>query len=53
MVRVGGEHRTIGAGDLIYIPHDTMHIVTNTSDTYPLTFVSIYWLQGEKAKADA
>ncbi len=53
MVRVGGEHRTISAGDIIYIPHDTMHIVTNTSDSDPLTFVSIYWLQDAKARAEA
>jgi mannose-6-phosphate isomerase-like protein (cupin superfamily) len=53
MVRVGGEHRTIGPGDVIYIPHDTTHIVTNTSDADPLTFVSIYWLQDPKARAEA
>ncbi|GGY71345.1 cupin domain-containing protein [Streptomyces xanthochromogenes] len=44
-VRVGTEERTITPGDVIYIPNGTDHIVTNTSDTEPLKFVSIYWLQ--------
>ncbi|MFI5808787.1 cupin domain-containing protein [Streptomyces sp. NPDC051561] len=44
-VRVGEEERTIAPGDLIYIPHGTKHVVTNTSQSEPLTFVSIYWLQ--------
>ncbi|MFC8453790.1 cupin domain-containing protein [Kitasatospora sp. NPDC057223] len=44
-VRVGSEQRTVVTGDVIYIPHGTDHVVTNTSATEPLTFVSIYWLQ--------
>ncbi len=48
----GGEHREVGPGDVIYIPGDTSHILTNTSDSDPVTFVSIYWVQGERAEAD-
>lgn len=44
-VEVGGESRPVVEGDVIYIPHGTEHIVTNTSDANPLTFISIYWLQ--------
>jgi mannose-6-phosphate isomerase-like protein (cupin superfamily) len=44
-VLVGEEPRTVTEGDVIYIPHGTRHIVTNTSETEPLGFVSIYWLQ--------
>lgn len=44
-VRIGEEHRTIKVGDVIYIPNGTDHIVTNTSETDPLSFVSIYWHQ--------
>ncbi|MET7619234.1 cupin domain-containing protein [Streptomyces sp. NPDC005408] len=44
-VRVGEEERPITVGDVIYVPHGTNHIVTNTSESEPLTFVSIYWLQ--------
>ncbi|MGW1792575.1 cupin domain-containing protein [Streptomyces tubercidicus] len=44
-VRIGEEERAVIPGDVIYIPHGTHHIVTNTSDSDPLTFVSIYWLQ--------
>ncbi|MFC8247970.1 cupin domain-containing protein [Streptomyces chartreusis] len=43
--RVGDEEREVAPGDVIYIPHGTRHIVTNTSGQDPLTFVSIYWLQ--------
>jgi quercetin dioxygenase-like cupin family protein len=49
----GGEHRTVGAGDVVYIPHETMHILTTTSDSDPITFVSIYWLQDQEARAAA
>lgn len=45
IVRIGEESRTVGKGDVIYIPHSNDHVVTNTDDTEPLTFVSIYWLQ--------
>ncbi|MDQ2882590.1 MAG: cupin domain-containing protein [Actinomycetota bacterium] len=44
-VRVGAEQRVIDTGDVIYIPHGIDHIVTNTDDSEPLTFLSIYWLQ--------
>lgn len=44
-VRVGDETRTIEVGDVVYIPNGTDHIVTNTDDSEPLEFVSIYWLQ--------
>lgn len=44
-VDVGGETRRVIEGDVIYIPHGTNHIVTNTSEAKALTFVSIYWLQ--------
>ncbi|MFH9423989.1 cupin domain-containing protein [Streptomyces sp. NPDC017529] len=44
-VRIGEEERSVVTGDVIYIPHGTRHIVTNTSDSEPLDFVSIYWLQ--------
>jgi mannose-6-phosphate isomerase-like protein (cupin superfamily) len=44
-VKVGGEARPVMEGDVIYVPHGTEHIVTNTDDTKALTFVSIYWLQ--------
>jgi mannose-6-phosphate isomerase-like protein (cupin superfamily) len=50
-VRVGDEQRAIDSGDVIYIPHGINHIVTNTSDSKPLTFVSIYWLQQSEAAA--
>ncbi|MGW1273883.1 cupin domain-containing protein [Streptomyces sp. NPDC002491] len=43
--RVGNEEREVVPGDVIYIPHGTDHIVTNTGSGEPLTFVSIYWLQ--------
>jgi mannose-6-phosphate isomerase-like protein (cupin superfamily) len=44
-VVVEDEQRTVSPGDVIYIPHDNRHVVTNTTDHEPLTFVSIYWLQ--------
>lgn len=44
-VEVGDELRQVEVGDVIYVPHGTSHIVTNTSETNPLSFVSIYWLQ--------
>ncbi|MCD9142789.1 cupin domain-containing protein [Streptomyces albireticuli] len=44
-VRVGDELRPVTQGDVIYIPHGNAHVVTNTSDDAPLTFVSVYWLQ--------
>lgn len=44
-VAVGDESRAVAVGDVIYIPGGTNHIVTNTSETDPLTFVSIYWTQ--------
>jgi quercetin dioxygenase-like cupin family protein len=49
----GGEHRKVRAGDVIYIPGDTTHILTNTSDSDPVTFVSIYWLQDQEARTAA
>jgi len=52
-VRVGQEERPVLTGDVIYIPHDTHHIVTNTSDSEPLTFVSVYWLQPTAQAADS
>lgn len=56
-VRIGAERRDVVEGDVIYIPHDIMHIVTNTSETDPLTFVSVFWLQprtdATEAAADA
>ena len=33
-VEVGGEGRHVEAGDVIYIPHDTEHVVTNTRGNY-------------------
>ncbi|MEV7780625.1 cupin domain-containing protein [Kitasatospora sp. NPDC088351] len=53
VVRVGDEERVVAEGDVIYIPHDNQHIVTNTSDRDPLTFVSIYWLQPAPAEESA
>ena len=44
-VDADGETRPVMEGDVIYIPHGINHIVTNTSETKALTFVSIYWLQ--------
>ena len=44
-VNVAGESRPVAEGDVIYIPHDQQHVVTNASDSEPLNFVSIYWLQ--------
>lgn len=44
-VRVEQDQREIAEGDVVYIPHGNNHVVTNTSDSEPLTFVSIYWLQ--------
>ena len=44
-VEVGGEPRPVVEGDVIYVPHHISHIVVNTSESDPLTFVSIYWLQ--------
>ncbi|MBP2327234.1 mannose-6-phosphate isomerase-like protein (cupin superfamily) [Kibdelosporangium banguiense] len=51
-VRIGDEQRAVEVGDVFYIPHDNNHVVTNTSDSEPLTFVSIYWLQKEGAPDD-
>ncbi|MFB7941467.1 cupin domain-containing protein [Streptomyces sp. NPDC004779] len=52
-LRVGTERRPITPGDVVYIPHGTDHQVTNTSETDPLTFVSIYWLQPAEPAEDA
>lgn len=52
-VRMGEERRTVGEGDVIYIPHGNNHVVTNTSDTEALSFVSIYWLQQASAAEDS
>ena len=52
-VRVGGEERTIAVGDVIYIPNGTEHIVNNTRETDPLTFVSVYWHQPTEQPEDA
>jgi mannose-6-phosphate isomerase-like protein (cupin superfamily) len=49
-VQVGDERRDIAEGDVLYIPGDTNHILTNTSDSEPVKFVSIYWTQGAKAE---
>lgn len=51
-LRVGTEERTITPGDVVYIPHGTDHVVTNTSGSEPLSFVSIYWLQPADEKQD-
>ena len=45
IVQIGEERRTVGEGDVIYVPHGNNHVVTNTSGIEALTFVSIYWLQ--------
>jgi quercetin dioxygenase-like cupin family protein len=50
IVRVEDKQCAVSEGDVIYIPHDNNHVVTNTSDSDPLTFVSIYWLQPDRAK---
>ncbi|MER5205564.1 cupin domain-containing protein [Streptomyces sp. NPDC002825] len=52
-LRVGTEERRITPGDVVYIPHGTDHKVTNTSESDPLTFVSIYWLQPAELVKDA
>jgi mannose-6-phosphate isomerase-like protein (cupin superfamily) len=44
-VAIGGDRCSVDEGDVVYIPHGNSHVVTNTSDTEELTFVSIYWLQ--------
>ena len=46
---IGDERRTIDEGDVFYIPNGTPHVVTNTSHTDPLKFVSIYWLQDARS----
>lgn len=46
-VGLGEDIRSVIEGDVIYIPHDNNHVVSNTSALEPLTFVSIYWVQDE------
>jgi mannose-6-phosphate isomerase-like protein (cupin superfamily) len=52
-VAVGDEFRRVEVGDVIYVRHGINHIVTNTSQTDPLTFVSIYWRQPAAGEAPA
>lgn len=50
-VTVEGQGREVIPGDVIYIPHGNNHVVTNTSTTDPLTFVSVFWHQPQDVQA--
>lgn len=43
-IRIGNEPETaLGAGDVVFIPPHTQHVLTNTSATEELWFTSVWW----------
>lgn len=42
-MRIGDEVEHVVAGDVVYIPKDKEHQVTNTSSSNRLEFISVFW----------
>jgi len=42
-VRLDGESVEVAAGDVVHLPPNSEHVLTNTSDTRPLRVLSMYW----------
>ena len=40
---IESECEAIESGDVVYIPKNQHHFITNSSETVPLTFLTIFW----------
>ena len=50
-ITVNGESSGVAAGDVIYLPRASRHMLKNSSPTEPLRFLTIYWGSPEAIEA--
>jgi mannose-6-phosphate isomerase-like protein (cupin superfamily) len=42
-ISVDGETENVGAGDVVYLPRNSIHCISNDSEAEELVFLTLFW----------